>query len=216
MPNFFWKREKEIERLMDDYMNEVLSCLDIFKDCLFALFDDSTGESAKELVLQVDQAESRSDHLRHQIELALYNKALMPESRGDLLELVETVDRIPNWAEEIAYDIHLQRIVFPEHLIEQFKHLAEMNVQCFHLLHKAVTALFTDIDTVFPLTQKVDRLEGEIDGVERQLIREVFNIEERLSYQHLLYRTIRSICNISDKTENVADRLAILATKRRI
>ena len=216
MPIFFWKREKEIDQLMEKYMNEVRTCLDVFKECLFVLFEDSTSEKATELVLQVDKAESGADHFRHQLEYELYSKALMPESRGDLLGLVEAIDRIPNWAEEIVYDIQLQRVVFPEHLLDQFRNLAEMNVHCFHVLHTAIAALFTDIDAVFQLTQDVDKIEGEIDGLERQLIRDVFDIEERLSYQNLLHRIVRSICDISDKAENVADRLTILAAKRRI
>lgn len=216
MPIFFWKREREIEQLMDNYMNEARTCLDIFKECSFALFEDSTSEKAAELVSQVDKAESGADQFRHQLEYELYSKALMPDSRGDLLGLIEAIDQLPNRAEEIAYDIHLQRVVFPEHLIEQFRNLAEINVHCFHVLHTAISALFTDIDAVFQLTQDVDKIEGEIDELERQLIRKVFDIEERLSYQNLLHRIVRSICDISDKAENVADRLTILAAKRRI
>lgn len=216
MPIFFWKREQEIEQLMNNYMDEVLVCLDEFKDCLFALFDDSTSERAAELVKQVDEAESRCDKFRHKIEFELYSKALMPDSRGDLLGLLEAVDRVPNWAEEVVYDVHLQRVVFPEHLIEQFRHLAERNVECFHVLHTAIGALFTDIDNVFQLTQDVDKIEGEIDKLEHDLIQAVFNIEERLSYRHLLFRTIKSLCDISDKTENVADRLTVLAAKRQV
>lgn len=201
---------------MDDYMNEVLACADIFQECLFALFEDSTSDKAKDLVQQVDDAESRADGLRDKIEFKLYRKALMPEARGDILGLVEAVDRIPNWAEEVVYDIHLQRVQFPENLIEKFRQLTIMNVECFHLLHKAIEALFTDIDAVFELTKKVDKKESEIDNLEHELIREVFDIEERLSYQNILHRVVRNICDISDKTENAGDRLTIIAIKKMI
>jgi len=216
MPIFFWKREQEIEKLMDNYMNEAKTCLDEFRECLFVLFEDSTSEKSKELVKRVDKAESRADDFRHKIEFELYSKALMPESRGDLLGLVEAIDRIPNWAEELVYDIHLQRVVFPENLIKQFRELVEMNVHCFQILHKAIGALFTDLDAVPRLTQDVDHIEGEVDNLERDLISAVFDIEERLSYQNLLHRIIRSICDISDRAENVADRLTVLAAKRQI
>ena len=195
-------------------MAEVLTCVDSFQECLFAMFEDSTSEKAKELVQKVSSAESQADDLRDKIEFKLYRKALMPESRGDILGLVESIDRIPNWAEELTYDIYLQRVQFPENLLEKFRQLTEMNVECYHLLHKAVEALFTDIDTVFELTKKVDKKESEIDKLEHELIREVFDIEERLSYQNLLHRIVRSICDISDKTENAGDRLTIVAIKK--
>ena len=211
-----WKKEKKVHHLMEEYMNEALACTDIFEECLFALFEDSTSEKAKDLVQQVDDAESRADELRDKIETKLYRKALMPEARGDILGLVESVDKIPNWAEEVVYDIHLQRIRFPESLIEKFRHLTAMNVECFHLLNKAIEALFIDIDAVFELTKKVDKKESEIDILERELIRDVFDIEERLSYQNILHRVVRNICDISDKTENTGDRLTIIAIKKMV
>jgi len=154
--------------------------------------------------------------LREKIEMKLFRKALMPESRGDVMGLIEAVDRIPNWAEEVVYDIYLQRVRFPEILVEKLRRLAVMNVECFHLLHQAVGALFTDINAVFELTKNVDRKESEIDALEHEIIREVFDIEERLSYQNLLHRIVRSICDISDKTENAADKLTIIAIKKMI
>lgn len=211
-----WKKEKKVYRLMKEYMAEALNCLEAFQECLFVLFENSTGEQAKALVQQVDDAESRADDLREKIEIKLYRKALMPESRGDMLGLIEAIDRVPNWAEEMAYDISLQRVVFPRNLLDKFRRIAEMNVECFRVLYKGVEALFTDLDAVFELTKEVDRIESEIDTLERELIADVFDIEERLSYQNLLHRIIRGICDISDKTENVADRLAIVAIKKLI
>ena len=211
-----WKKEKKVRHLMEDYMNAVLACIETFQECLFALFEDATSEKAHELVKKVDEAESQADTFRNKVEFKLYRKALLPEARGDILGLVEAVDRIPNWAEEVAYDIYLQRVHFPENLVQKFRELTEMNVQCFRLLHKAIGALFTDIDAVFELTKEVDRLESLIDTRERELIQEVFDIEERLSYQNLLHRIVRSICDISDKAENAGDRLAIVAIKKMI
>jgi predicted phosphate transport protein (TIGR00153 family) len=212
----FWKKEKKVHRFMEDYMAEALACLESFQECLLVLLENSTSEQAKALVQQVDDAESRADDLRDKIEFKLYRKALLPEARGDLLGLIEAVDRIPNWAEEVAYDIYLQRVVFPQNLLAKFQRITEMNVQCFRVLHKAVEALFNDLDAVFGLTKEVDRIESEIDTLEHELIADVFDIEERLSYQNLLHRIVRGICNISDKTENAADRLAIVAIKKLI
>ncbi len=211
-----WKKEKKVHSLMEDYMVEVLNCVESFQECLLALFENSSGEQAEALVQKVNEAESRADDLRDKVEFKLYRKALMPEARGDLLGLIEAVDRIPNWAEEVAFDIYLQRVVFPQNFIDKFRHITELNIECFRVLYKAIEALFTDIDAVFELTKEVDRIESEIDTLERALIREIFDIEERLSYQNLLHRIIRSICDISDKTENAGDRLAIVAIKKLI
>ncbi|MDY0091614.1 MAG: DUF47 family protein [Candidatus Vecturithrix sp.] len=216
MAHFFWKRERTIEQLMDQYLEEMRTCLNLFKDAVCTMLEDSTSQAAADLVLQVDRAESRCDDLRRQIEMELYGKALMPESRGDLLGLLEALDKVPNKAEELVYDIHLQRVVFPNTLRDQFCTLVEKNVYCVQVLYEAASAIFRDIDAVFSLTEAIRQIENEIDELERQLIREVFKIEERLSYQNLMHRIIRGICDISDKSQNVSERLAILAVKRQI
>ena len=211
-----WKNEKKIHGLVNDYMAESLNCLETFRECLFELFEHSTSERARILVQQVDAAESRADDVRNAIEFQLYSKALLPEARGDILGLLEAVDRVPNWAEEVVYDIHLQRVVFPQQSVAKFQRLADMNVACFRVLHTAIETLFSDLDAVFPLTKEVDRIESEVDDLERELIAEIFDLEERLSYHNLLHRIIRGICDISDRAENVADRLAIVAMKKMI
>ncbi len=216
MALFFWKREQEIEELMDRYLAEVRDCLDMFHQCLLTMYDDSAGAQAKTLVEQVDHAESRADEYRRKIESALYEKALMPDSRGDLMELVEMVDRIPNLAEELAYDVHLQRVAFPIEVLPQLTQLAEMNVQCVHLLQSEISALFTDLNAVQRFAKEVSNKEREIDQLEHQTIAAVFDLGGELAYKNLMHRMIRGICNISDKTENVSDRVVILAAKRRI
>ena len=59
-----WKKEKKVQRLMEDYMNETLTCLETFQECLFALFEDSTSAQAAELVSKVNASETRADKLR--------------------------------------------------------------------------------------------------------------------------------------------------------
>ncbi|MEK0368345.1 MAG: DUF47 family protein, partial [Nitrosopumilus sp.] len=45
---------------------------------------------------------------RREIEISLYEKALIPESRGDILGLLEAVDRIPNKAESVAFQMQTE------------------------------------------------------------------------------------------------------------
>jgi uncharacterized protein Yka (UPF0111/DUF47 family) len=123
---------------------------------------------------------------------------------------------VPNKAEELVYDNPSPTRCVSEHPARPVLHLVEKNVYCVQVLYEAASAIFRDIDAVFSLTEAIRQIENEIDELERQLIREVFKIEERLSYQNLMHRIIRGICDISDKSQNVSERLAILAVKRQI
>jgi uncharacterized protein Yka (UPF0111/DUF47 family) len=52
-----WKKEKKVQRFMEDYINETLACIEAFQECLFALFEDSASERAGKLVEKVSEAE---------------------------------------------------------------------------------------------------------------------------------------------------------------
>lgn len=43
MAHFFWKRERTIEQLMDQYLEEMRTCLNLFKDAVCSMLEDSTS-----------------------------------------------------------------------------------------------------------------------------------------------------------------------------
>ena len=73
-------------------------------------------EDFDEAVSKVHRLEAACDDLRREIEYLLYGKALLPESRGDLLGLLETFDRLPNIAETVAFLFSCQKMLLPADL----------------------------------------------------------------------------------------------------
>ena len=90
------------------------------------------------------EAESAADDMRREIELTLYGKALLPDSRGDVLGLLESFDRLPNMAETGLFALRCQRIQLPGDLVPLYKQLVDINLQSYYLCRRAVDALFGD------------------------------------------------------------------------
>ena len=100
---FFWKKQTNIKKMIDEYLNTVDSCMLQFRQSMMRyLVSGCTQEFAWE-VEETHRHESSADDLRRKIQMTLYGKALLPDSRGDLQLLLEFYDRIPSAAEDALF-----------------------------------------------------------------------------------------------------------------
>jgi len=210
----FWKKSKEIETAIEDYLDQVEACLAAFDKAMAAYFAEPLGESFADLVAETSAAESQADRRRRDIEAAMYGRALIPESRGDVLGMLESVDLVPNEAEDALQQIWLQGLTVPQTLIEDVKRLVAVNREAGALLCDAARMVFNDISQVVALADKVSAKEAESDGIERALIKAVFDSPADTAEKILMKGMIEEIGGISDRAENAADRLRIIAVKR--
>lgn len=210
------KEEKKVEKKMVDYVKMVDACVESFKDSIMHFFEKGHGQAFEESVAKTHACESKSDDLRREIELTLYGKALLPESRGDILGLLETADRIPNQAETVLSMIDDQKIDVPAQFIPAFIRLVMVNLEAYTLVRRALFLLFTKPKETLELTHQVDRAESESDREERKLIREIFSLELDTGSKIILKELVLNIGSISDRCENLADRVSVATIKRKI
>ncbi len=210
------KEEKKVQQKMVDYVRMVDSCIESFKISIMHFFENGHGQAFEESVVKTHECESRSDDLRREIELTLYGKSLLPESRGDILGLLETADRIPNQAESVLSTIDDQKIDVPARFIPAFIRLVMVNLQAYTLVRRALFLLFTKPKETLELSRQVDRAESESDREQRKLIRDIFSSELDTGSKILLRDLVSKIGAISDRCENLADRVAVATIKRRI
>jgi len=116
--------ETKINRKIDfNYLDEYKICLESFNNAMNIYLENGLGEEFSYYVQQTHKMESQADYIRKKIEWEMYSKALLPESRGDLLGFLETMDKIPNKAESVLYQIQLQRLSLPKELKHNIKEL---------------------------------------------------------------------------------------------
>ena len=92
--SLFYKREKEVRGLIKEYFETADQALEEFELAMRCFFEDGPCEEFREIDKRVHAAESRADDLVRQIELMLYSRSLLPESRGDLLGLQLVDDQL--------------------------------------------------------------------------------------------------------------------------
>lgn len=214
--SLFFRREKEVRALIQEYFETADKALDEFEIGVRCYLDDGPCENFREIDKRIHAAESRSDDLLRQIEKMLYSRSLLPESRGDLLGLLENFDKMPNLAETISFMLDTQQVPVHESYKPGLAQLIKVNVEAYRLVRETVDKLFTSPEAVGDAVAPVDAKESESDRLEGQLIREVFASDLDGCEQMQLRELIQLIGDISDSAENVAGRLEIISLKRRI
>lgn len=210
-----FRNEKKIEQMIFDYFNRVEECMAAFEKGMCAHLTDGAGE-CMDGIDPTHALESKADDLRRDIEMLLYGQALLPESRGDILGMLETYDTVPNAAETVLAILETERIVVPELFKPDFRALLECNIQAYRLLRKTAEALFSNPKQTGYVQKEVDIKESESDRIERRLITSIFDSDLEKADKILLKDVVVAMGNISDRCENASDRIGIIAIKRRI
>ena len=169
----------------------------------------------EEKLQQVNKLESRADQLRRAIETQLYAHTLIPESRGDVLGLLETLDSILNTFEGALWSFSIETPDILPHLQADFQALCEIVVLSVESLVLASRAFFRNIEAVTDHMHKVLFYEKEADKISTKLKRAIFASEIDLSRKAHLRHFVEHIDNVADRAEDVADRLTIYAIKRK-
>lgn len=210
----FWKKQKEIEKAVKDYLAEIENCISAFAEAFEIYFAQGLGEQFEKLAEKTHRYESSSDDKHREIEQTMYGKALIPSVRGDILGMLEALDQIPNKCESVLYQICLQNMSIPEEHIKEFKNIVRVNIESYRSLSEAIHHLFNDISQVRPSINQVDAKESESDNIERRIIKSLFNSSLDKADKILLKELCLEIGAISDRAENAGDRINIIAIKQ--
>lgn len=212
----FWDKTKRVETMLTDYFEGCDRCYRQFEKAFAIYFSEGPEEAFDEAVGKVHRLEAACDDLRREIEYLLYGKALLPESRGDLLGLLETFDRLPNIAETVAFLFSCQKMLLPTDLHPAYKDLLRVNVEAYDLARRTVDTVMTNPKATLHVTKDVEHKESESDRLERDLIRAIYKRDMSMGEKFALKEAVLLIGSISDRAETLADRVAIIAIKRNL
>lgn len=204
--------ESEIDEYLDDVSQGVLVFVEGVKNYL-----KKEQESFDDHLKTIDKLESKADSLRRNIENNLYQQSLIPEHRGDVLGLLESLDDVIDTAKETLNQLDVELPFIPEEFQDEFIELAEMASNAAESVVLASRAFFKEVKRVKDHLHKVYFYEKEADKISNRIKRNAFADDKMDLCQkfHIRYFALH-IDTVADRAENVADRLAIYTIKRTI
>ncbi len=211
-----FRRTKGLEDEIDDFLDKLSESGMVFEHAVKLYLSDGNTEAFNEKLLHVNELESTADRLRRSVETQLYAETLIPESRGDVLGLLENLDSVLNLFEGALWSFSIETPEIPPDYHADYAALTEMAVLAVESLVLASRAFFRNIAAVSDHMHKVMFYEKEADKVSTKLKREIFASDLPLSRKVHLRDFVEHIDNLADRAEDVADRLTIAAIKRTV
>jgi len=209
-----FKRKIGVEKQIDDFLDKVSESGLIFKSGVEAYLKDSI-ESFEKKLESITDIEHQGDALRRSLEQQLYIQTLIPESRGDVLSLLESMDSLLDRFKGAMWRFDIERPEIGDEFHEDFRELINSVVEAVEAIVRSTRAFFKEISTVADHMHKVSYWETESDKISTRLQRNIFrNKELRLSYRMQLRDFVRHVDKIADRAEDVADQLSIFVIKR--
>lgn len=213
----FSKKDDRVQKCFDDHHNSVAECLEDLEQFLKELFSENCDKNKLESIyVSIDSSESAADtELRHIVDLM--SGTFLPQTRSNLIAIVQNTDDVANACQSIARRILLEKIQLPREIHNDILEIIEITRGQLDILYTAVGKLINNFGGLLKNKKILDdirREESRVDNIEEMLHERIFEMDitlmEKVYYRDLVAR----ICQISDIIEDLSDRMQIMLVER--
>lgn len=213
---FAFSKNKELLTKLNEYLKVAEATFNVFDEAVKYLMEHSLDEHFAVLAQKTQQNESLADDIRREIETFMYEKSLLPETREDLLNIIETIDKIPNHAETIVNSFIDQRILLRPEIKNHILELLGVTGEAIRQTVEATKNCFGKRDMVKELNMMVDKNENIGDLLERKMISTIFALDLHAGDKLLQKELIINFGEICDSCKATMDKLVICSVKRQV
>ncbi len=185
---------------------------------------ESDWKTAKEHRETIVKLEHQADEIKNNIRNHLPKSLLMSVSRQDVLDLVFTMDGIPNASKDISGVMIGRKMVIPEQMSKQFTDCVNSAIRATHQACDAIKKVNEmqrsgfggkNASELYDLVAQIEQLEQENDELEISLRNELFKIEKDLPPVDVifLYDIINKIGILADISQSLGHILIRLVAK---
>lgn len=216
MFRFFFKKEQQLESLISQYLENLSRTQEHFVKAMDTCLDEGLCGEFAFLIEQTHKFESKADEIRDEINYLMYSRALIPESREDIMSLIEQVEVIPRIFELVLHLIHAQKLKIPDSIMLDVKDLIRISVESCELMIKQIDLMVKNRQGIRALMSTIDHNESHCDHIERSLMLKVFGSDMELVHKLQLKELIIAMGEVSDQADRISKRVNILTLKRRV
>jgi len=216
MLTFLFKKERQLETLIYQYLENLSLIQQHFSKAMNICLKEGVSDDFSFCMDQTHKFESRADDIRDETNELMYSRALIPESREDIMALLERVDEIPRSFEQILNMIQTQMLVFPEFLVLDIQELIRISLESCDMMAKQIDVLIKKKEGIRALMSTIDQNESHCDHIERRIITKLFDSDLEPFLKLQLKEIVIVMGEISDQTDRVSKRINIMTMKRRV
>ncbi len=206
---------KNLENEIDQYLQFVMTSGMLFYEGVKEFFNDQFDHLIEHCI-EIKKIEHEADQLKKSIKFKLYSQMLIPESRGDVLGLLETLDDVINESKNVLLDFEIEQPHIPPSLHADFVKIGYFSANAIKELVRATNAYFTNIHNISEPINQVLFYEHEVDKIYERIKRKIFLDKEveRFSYRMHINQFAVLMSGLTDTAEQACERISISAIKR--
>jgi len=214
---FLFGKQHQVKVLMEKYLEDLKMTRENFALALeTCLTDDKACGDFAFLYDETHRFESQADDVREEIKTLMYSKILLPESRGDIMRLLDGMDNIPRYMEIVLNMIKTQKLAIPDFLVPDIRELVKASLEAVGLMSTQVEDLFRRKGRIEELVSIIDQKESQCDRIERRLISAIFDSGLDGFMKLQLKELVIYLGEISDHVDILSKQINIMNLKRRL
>ena len=210
--HLLFKKTDELIQKIDQFIDLTREASLHFQKALSFYLGEQHFEFEERMAI-ITEVERNADSLKKDIEGKLYIQTLIPESRSDVLEILETMDRITNSIKHIVKNFSIERPEIPANIADGMADLSSIVDKSVESLTFIARAYFYNPASIRDSLHLVKYYEHDADMLSEKIKRDIFSLDVYLSNKLQLKDFVSSIDGLADIALVVADQINIAASK---
>ncbi|UCD24464.1 MAG: DUF47 family protein [Gemmatimonadota bacterium] len=211
-----FRRTRELKTQIDEMLDVVSQAALAYKHGISQYIRRGWDESVEEKCDLVSQCESRGDKLRSSIGQSMYTEMLLPDTSGDVLGLLGSLDRLLDDLEHCLNVVRIEQPEVPPEYHDDWIECADNAAEAVEAVVLAARSYFRDPIAARDHIHKIHFYEKSTQTIALRLIERIFKSDLPLDRKMLLRGHVWLVDRLADKADNAGDALAIYAVKRSV
>lgn len=199
---------------LQSHMEKVSQCVRLLPDLFQALEQQDQGKLER-IANEIGELEHQADITKNDIRNHLPKSLFLPIDRAQLLEILSIQDKIADRAEDVSVLVLLKPIKLLPSFKAEFNEFLHKNMIAFDGAQRIIKEMHDLLESSFggaeaakvrSMVEDVSYKEHEVDLVQRQLLKKLFQAENEMSYT--TFHLWQKICEALGSVSNLAEKLA--------
>ncbi len=210
-------------KALQEMMNMANECVNLIPT-IFDAFLSGKEEEVQRLAKEISDKEYETDIIKNEIRSSLPNSIFMSVARGDVLEIITSIDAVADAAEDVGVLLSFKMIKIPSELVEKVKYFIEKVIDVANLSKTVVDELETLRESSFAgpetkhVTELLDKLneeEHKTDKLGYEITKVILNTSEQFSFADLWLwlKIIQATSDVANAAEKLGNRIRLIISK---
>ncbi|WP_035587887.1 TIGR00153 family protein [Hippea jasoniae] len=206
-----------------EMMKEVLECTSRIPQ-LYKAFMDGDEKEVERIAKEISDHEFQTDNIKNSIRQSLPNSIFMPVARGDVLQIITSMDAIADKTEDLGVLMSFKIIKVPDELKDKIDEFIKAVLDVVELSSNVIDELEAlreagfagpEAKTVIDLLDKVNESEHKTDVLQYNLTKIVINRSGELDCASLMLwmKILETTGDIANAAEKMANRIRLIISQ---